>query len=190
MTGILLPVRLFFVSFVSDNWLGSFGLISIIFFGIIVLSKKNKLGKFGQMFERQLQRIQTGKKAKFFYGQLIFFIVLLGGIIFSIEIGNSEYYELKNQLTQNNPEIKDAEKLLQQTKNISLIELVYGLMAMLLAVFFAFPQIAVVFAILNDTFSGWILHFYTVGFVECIELLGILIFHRLFSKKPSQHIIE
>ncbi len=190
MTGILLPVRLFFVSFVSDNWLGSFGVISFISLGIIVLSKKNKLGKFGQMFERQLQRIQTGKKAKFFYGQLIFFIVLLGGIIFSIEIGNSEYYELKNQLTQNNPEIKDAEKLLQQTKNISVIELVYGLMAMLLAVFFAFPQIAVVFAILNDTFSGWILHFYTVGFVECIALLGILTFHRLFSKKPSQHIIE
>ena len=40
MTGIFLPVRLFFVTYVSDNWWGSFGLISIITVLILILSKK------------------------------------------------------------------------------------------------------------------------------------------------------
>lgn len=190
MTGILLPVRLIFVSYVSDNWFGSFGIISIISLSLIILSKKKKLGKFGQMFERQFQRLQNGKKSRFVYGQLVFFLIILGGIIFSIEVGNSEFSALKNELTESNPEITDPEKLIQQTKNISPMELVYGFMLMSVAVFFAFPQIAVVFAILNDTFYGWILHFYTVGFVECAELLGLLLFHRFYHKKSSHKILE
>ncbi|MBA4454911.1 MAG: hypothetical protein H2B05_08270, partial [Nitrosopumilaceae archaeon] len=53
MTGVLLPVRLLFVTFVSDDWLGSFGVISAISVAILVLAKKKKLGEFGNMFQRQ-----------------------------------------------------------------------------------------------------------------------------------------
>ena len=64
MTGILLPVRLVFVAYVSDNWFGSFGIIAIISATMIILTKKGKLGKFGRMFERQIDKIQHGKKGK------------------------------------------------------------------------------------------------------------------------------
>ena len=63
ITGILLPVRLFFVAYVSDNWFGSFGVIGAISILLLTLAKKDKLGKFGQMFNRQIEKFQHGKKA-------------------------------------------------------------------------------------------------------------------------------
>ena len=67
MTGLLLPVRLVFVTYVSDNWFGSFGIISAISIVMIVMVKKGKLGKFGEIFERQLSKIQHGKKGIIVY---------------------------------------------------------------------------------------------------------------------------
>jgi len=52
MTGLLLPVRLLFVTFVFDSWIGSFGVISVISISILILAKKGKLGEFGNMFQR------------------------------------------------------------------------------------------------------------------------------------------
>jgi len=45
LTGILLPVRLVFVNYFSDDWFGSFGLISIISIAIVILAKKTKTRK-------------------------------------------------------------------------------------------------------------------------------------------------
>jgi hypothetical protein len=58
---------------------------------------------------------------------------------------------------------------------------------MILAIFFAFPQLAAVFAVLNDSSDGWILHFYTVAFVEYMELFGILLLFRftMVGKKAT-----
>ena len=60
MTGLLLPVRLLFVTFVSDSWIGSFGVISVISISILILAKKGKLGEFGHMFQRQMAEIIEG----------------------------------------------------------------------------------------------------------------------------------
>jgi hypothetical protein len=41
-------------------------------------------------------------------------------------------------------------------------------------------------ASIDEASNGWLLHFYTVGFVEYVELLGILIFYRIsFRRKIS-----
>ena len=61
ITGVLLPVRLFFVTYVSDNWFGSFGIISAISISMIILAKKGKMGKLGQMIERQIEKYHRGK---------------------------------------------------------------------------------------------------------------------------------
>ena len=187
MTGILLPVRLLFVSYVSDDWFGSFGIISAISVSLIVLTKKRKLGIFGQMFERQLNKIQTGKKAKIVYGQAIIFLLILGGTIFAIEQGNSTYIDLKNQILENNEEFSNPEEILERTKELDAQDWVLGVLGLFLAVFVAFPQLSAVLAVLNDSLDGWILHFYTVGFVEYLELFGILLYFRfsLFYKKSS-----
>ncbi len=185
VTGILLPVRLFFVAYVSDNWLGSFGLIGAISIILLTLAKKDKLGRFGQMFNRQIEKFQHGKKAKIAYGQSILFLLILGGTIFAIEAGNSQYLELKKDLMLEYEEFSEPEELLAQTEKIGLAEWVYGFVGLFLAVFFAFPQVAAVFAVLNDMFDGWVLHFYTVAFVEYLELFGILLYHRFAFRKPE-----
>jgi len=38
-------------------------------------------------------------------------------------------------------------------------------------------------ASVDQIFDGWLMHFYTMGFVEYLELFGILIFYRITIKK-------
>ena len=40
MGGILLPARLLFVEYISDNWLGSLGVIALISTVVIILAKR------------------------------------------------------------------------------------------------------------------------------------------------------
>lgn len=187
MTGLLLPIRLFFVMYVSDNWFGSFGLISVISITVIILTKKRKLGKFGEMFDRQLSKLQHGKRAKIVYGQSILFLLILGGTIFAIEQGNSTYVELKNEILKENEDFSNAGQILAKAEKISFQEWINGFIGMILAIFFAFPQLAAVFAVLNDSSDGWVLHFYTVAFVEYMELFGILLLFRftMVGKKAT-----
>ena len=185
MTGILLPVRLFFVAYISDNWLGSFGLISAISIMMIILTKKGKLGKFGQMFDRQLNKLQHGKRAKIVYGQSLFFLIILGGTIFAIEQGNSVYIDLKEELLAQNQEFSDSNKILAMAKEVTIQDWINGFIGMIFAVFFAFPQLAAVFAVLNDSSQGWVLHFYTVAFVEYLEIFGILLLYRFYLPKKD-----
>lgn len=188
MTGILLPVRLLFVSYVSSDWFGSFGIISLISITMIVLTKKGKLGRFGDMFERQINKLQKGKRAKIVYGQSIIFLLILGGTIFAIEQGNSTYIDLKNQILAEHEEFTNPEQILEKTGELQAEDWVLGVLGLFLAIFVAFPQLSAVLAVLNDSFDGWILHFYTVGFVEYLELFGILLYFRftLFSKKSQE----
>ena len=187
MTGVLLPVRLLFVEYVSSDWFGSFGIISAISATMIILTKKGKLGKFGEMFERQLIKLQKGKRAKIVYGQSIILLLILGGTIFAIEQGNSIHIDLKNQILEEHAEFSNPEQILEKTEQLNAQDWIFGVLGLFLAVFIAFPQLSAVLAVLNDSFDGWILHFYTVAFVEYLELFGILIYYRfsLFSKKSS-----
>ena len=187
MTGILLPVRLLFVSYVSSDWFGSFGIITVISITMIVLTKKGKLGKFGQMFERQINKLQKGKRAKIVYGQSIIFLLILGGTIFAIEQGNSAYVDLKNQILEEHEEFTNPEEILKKSEQLEAQDWIFGVLGLFLAVFIAFPQLSAVLAVLNESLDGWILHFYTVAFVEYLEFFGILVYFRysLFSKKSS-----
>lgn len=178
MTGILLPVRLFFVTYVSTDWFGSFGLISAISVTMVILTKKEKLGAFGKMFERQINKLQKGKKAKLVYGQSIILLLILGGTIFAIEQGNTVYADLRDQILLENEEFSNPEEILKKTEELQAEDWVIGMAAMFLAVFIAFPQLSAVLAVLNDSLDGWVLHFYTVAFVEYLEMFGILIYFR------------
>src|SRR3989304_10060226 len=114
MTGVLLPVRLFFVTHISTDWFGSFGIISAISVLMIILTKKGKLGRFGKMFEHQMNKLQKGKRDKIIYGQSIIFLLILGGTIFAIEQGNSVYVDLKNQLLEEHEEFANPEEILKK----------------------------------------------------------------------------
>ena len=87
MMGLLLLVRILFVSYVSESWIGSLGLLSAVSLLLLFLAKKKKLGKFGTMFERQMKKIQQGKLGVLVYGESIFSIVLILILIFAIDGG-------------------------------------------------------------------------------------------------------
>ena len=87
MMGLLLLVRILFVSYVSESWIGSLGLLSAVSLLLLFLAKKKKLGKFGIMFERQMKKIQQGKLGVLVYGESIFSIVLILILIFAIDGG-------------------------------------------------------------------------------------------------------
>jgi hypothetical protein len=97
MTGLLLPVRLLFVTFVSDSWIGSFGVISVISISILILAKTGKLGEFGNMFQRQIEKLLKGKRKILVYIESVFVLVLLGGMIFTINEGNTTYSHVQDQ---------------------------------------------------------------------------------------------
>ena len=183
MTGLLLPVRMIFYTFVSTNWFGSFGVISLISIAMIILVKKNKLGRFGIMFENQMRKIQRGKRGYLVYGQTIFFLVIIGGNIFAIEMGNGAYLDIKTEMYEKVEGIDDPNKILEQSKDMDAKDWVLGFLGFILAIFFLFPQASAAMSILNDTFGGWPLHFYTVAFVESMEVFGILLFYRFNIKK-------
>ncbi len=192
MTGIFLPVRFVFVTFVSDHWFGSFGIISAFAVIIVILSKKGKLGKFGEMFQRQMMKIHTGKRRKFIYTNMALTVFIMGLSIVSINLGNSAYLDQKNEILemadsqgQSLREPADMQQLTEEFHEISTVQLLEALVAMPVLLIYQFPYFAGLMAIENDLTSGFFLHFSTVGFVEVLEMIGVLIFYRVTLKKPA-----
>ena len=185
MGGLLLPARLLFVEYVSDNWFGSLGIIAAISISVIILAKKKKLGFFGPMLERQMYKFQKGKRGLLVFGESVFLLLILGGMIFAIDQGNTVYSDLKIQNIQNTPS-QSTEQVLESTKDMDASDWLSGFLMVPMAFLTAFPQMSAAIASIDQMLDGWLLHFYTVGFVEYLELLGVLIFYKIsFRRKMA-----
>ena len=192
MTGIFLPVRFVFVTFVSDHWFGSFGMVSAFAVIIVILSRKGKLGKFGEMFQRQMMKIHTGKRRKLIYAHLALSVFIMGLSVVSINLGNTIYVDQKNEIIQiaelhgeSLKEPADVHRLAQELKETHSEQILASLAAMPVLLIYQFPYFAGLMAIENDLTSKFFLHFSTVGFVEVLELIGVLIFYKVTLKKPA-----
>lgn len=191
MGGILLPARLLFVEYVSDDWLGSLGVISAISISVIILAKKKKLGFFGPMLERQMYKFQKGKRGLLVVGESVFLLLILGGMIFAIDQGNTTYSDLKFENMQNSPSTNSAEQVLKKTNELEASDWFAGFLMIPIAFLTAFPQMSAAIASIDQMLDGWLMHFYTVGFVEYLELLGVLIFYRIsFRRKVTSSLIR
>ena len=190
MAGALLPARLLFVEYVSDSWIGSVGIISAISITIIILAKKNKLGFFGPMLERQIFKFQKGKRGIAICGESVFVLLILGGMIFAIDQGNTVYSDYKLGNTKNVP-YQTTEQVIEQANDWKADDWVNGFLVIPIALLTQFPQMSAIIASIDESMDGWLLHFYTVGFVEYLEILGILVFYRIsFRKKVSRPIVS
>ena len=190
MTGIFLPVRFLFVTFVSDHWFGSFGIVSAVAIIMVILAKKGKLGRFGAMFQRQMIKIHTGKRRKLIYTHLALSVFLTGLFIVSINLGNTIYVDQKNEITQiaesqgeslTGP--ADMQRLTEELKEVPLDQLLASLAAMPILLIYQFPYFTGLMAIENDLTSRFFLHFSTIGFVEALEMIGVLIFYKVTLRK-------
>ena len=91
--GLLLPVRLFLSTHISEDWIGSLGIMSIIAIVFVLLIKRKKLGWFGNMFERQMKKTVGGRTGKYLIGFAIFFLVYFGATLMFIDRGDTLYSE-------------------------------------------------------------------------------------------------
>jgi len=131
------------------------------------------------MLERQICKFQKGKRGMLVFGESVFLLLILGGMIFAIHQGNSVYSDLTYPSLKNTFSVSSPEDVLDSTKGWGIDDWVYGFFMAPVGFLTAFPQMSVVIASIDQSLDGWLMHFYTVGFVEYVELLGVLIFYRL-----------
>ncbi|MBS1268749.1 MAG: hypothetical protein MAG458_01483 [Nitrosopumilus sp.] len=177
MTAIFLPVRLIFVAYFSDDWFGSFGIIFVISIVMIILIKKNKLGWFGNLFERKLAKVQYGKKAILVYGQAIFFVLILGSQIYTVQMGHTQYLDIKNSMLSHQNNLNDLNYLVDNS-DLDTASIVNSILSVPSTMVNSFPIYSASMAIVDDAFDGWLIHMYTVGLAESIEIIGIMLFYR------------
>ena len=184
---VMLPVRILLVEYVSDDWWGSFGAISVIAILMVVLVKKKKLGKFGEMFERQMLKLhKRGLRQKIVFGNMIFALAITGLLIYSINVGDGIYLDQKNHIIeQAGGEEALKEKLGSMDKmyaEVTFDQILTAFIAIPTLLFTQFPYFAGLWAIENDLTEGFLLHISTVAFVETLEFFGILMFYRFTLK--------
>ena len=182
---VLLPIRIIFVRYVADDWLGSFGLITAFSLLILYLSRKNKLGWFGRAFNRQMFKVHKGKRRIFVYSQLAIGFIFFAGTIYAIGLGDS-YYALEKTMVIESLEFKNIDQFVEKSQeDIRLRDLPLAIMVFFYIVIFRFDLFAIMLASLNEITDGWVMHFATVFLVEDVELIGILFLTKFYIKKPQ-----
>jgi len=182
---VLLPIRIIFVRYVADDWLGSFGLITAFSLLILYLSRKNKLGWFGRAFNRQMFKVHKGKRRIFVYSQLAIGFIFFAGTIYAIGLGDS-YYALEKTMVIESLEFKNIDQFVEKSQeDIRLRDLPLAIMVFFYIVLFRFDLFAIMLASLNEITEGWVMHFATVFLVEDVELIGILFLTKFYIKKPQ-----
>ena len=183
-TGIFLPIRVLFTSYVSEYWLGSLGLVSAFGLLFVFLIKQNKLGWFGKMFEKQMRKTIGGKTGKYIIVISVLFLIYFGASLYFIDKGNTVYFEDKeifsSVMLSDDSSIENipAEKLNgpQPLLNIAGIQWI---------TYFDYV-LSIAYGIMDDTTDGWLSHFIVVVFVEQLEMIGLLCFYRnTFKHKIS-----
>ncbi len=190
MTGLLLPVRLLFVEFVSDSTWGSLGVISLISIIVVILVKKKKLGGFGKMFERQMLRLTTGKKRVFVATMMSISLLYFSFSVYTIDLANTQYADEMAVAMQEVQEefgvdfgksdtVKNVLEPLQPPKIVGGVDDYIG------ALLYDFKVIAITQGVVNELSEGMILHFHLVFLVEQLELMGVYIFYAVTMRKKE-----
>lgn len=185
--GIFFPIRIFFSLYVSDNWIWSIGTMTAFAIVLVVLIKKNKLGWFGKIFEKQMRKIMGGKTGKYLIGFAVFFLVYFGATLFFMDRGDTVYAEDKEIFY-----LAIMEKGGHNINDLSSYELIGPQLADYkgLQNFQALASIdymfSIAYAVMNDMSDGWLEHIVMVMFVEQIELIGILFLYRNLFKPVTK----
>jgi hypothetical protein len=181
-TGIFLPIRLFFFTYVSQFWLGSFGIMSVVLLIIMYLSRKGKLGYLGRIIDKQIMSFSKGRYGKLSLVYLIFTIYL-----YSLFIYGASYVppETKDIITSQLAEqgITDMESA-SQAENVgwSGPGASWGVLFSLVIILIPNKIGFALFSIINDWTDGWMVHFSMVLLVESLEILGLVLYFR-YKKK-------
>lgn len=192
LIAILVPLRIVSREIFADEWIGSLGMISIVFGAIIFLSKKKKLGKFGEMFLRQIVKNHKGKKKAIIYFQTGLFLSIGIFTIFSINAGNTDYQGLKEQILEeflNQGVIIDSgwdyDSIEEISSQITVEEQMESIASMPFLIIENFEIFSVVLAVTDQLMGGWVMYFWQVMVVEITEITIFLVISKKFLFKNS-----
>lgn len=185
MTGLLIPVRLLFVEYVSDSTWGSLGVISVISVTVVVLAKKGKLGWFGRMFENEMTRMTRGKRQVFVFCWLTMLAIYFSVSIVAIDQGMTIYHDETMRIYEIVQEKYnlDFEKTDTVINTLEPGAITAGVDDYADAMINNFQVVAITQGILNVASNGFLLHFHTVFLVETVEVLGVFIFYKIALRR-------
>jgi len=189
---ILVPLRIASRIIFADEWVGSLGMISIVFGAILFLSKKEKLGKFGQIFLRQIIKNYKGKKKVIIYFQTGLFLSIGIFTIFSINAGNTDNQILKDQILEeflNQGIIIDSEwnydSIEKISSQVSTNEQIESIISLPLLIIENFEIFSVVLAVTDQLMGGWVMYFWQVMVIEVIEITLVVVISKKILLKNS-----
>jgi hypothetical protein len=199
MTLALLPIRYLFYTYVSKHWLGSFGLMTGVAILLIILTNKNKLGKFGKIWQRQIKKIARGKIGIFLFIQASFMIAFYAGYLYFIDLGNNEFKiqkeQVQNSFNQANIKItnmgsKDFVTAMYFFK-VAFHQLMTDPQARQSFIHYysdprnIYHDLGLSTSMANDISKGNLESFSVIFMVEQVEQLGLLIYFRFFYKNKE-----
>lgn len=177
--GLLLPLRFVFYTYMQHYWIGTVGIYSGIILGLFYLSKKGKLGKIGTIIARRIEKRARSRFTKLIMGQSIFFIYMSTIFIIGVTYADPEATTSAKQDLKTNG-ITSLQNIVDKPVQITPPMIVASLIILLLPT----PITFIIFKIINDFSSGFILAFFTITLIEEIEVLGLMLFFRYHIGKP------
>lgn len=183
--GIFFPVRVLFYNYVSDYWLGSFGVMSAILITLLYLNEKKRLGVLGRIVSRHVKKFARGKIGIGIMVSSVFILYFFGNMIYGIEtasipIKSAMVQELQSQGVQTLDDIKEQSR----GRQLDPVSVILGVLFLMMPN----PVAYSVFGIVNDMTHGWVMHFATVFFVEQLEVVGLIIYFRYFRKTIEEKV--
>jgi hypothetical protein len=190
LIAILVPLRILSKMIFVDEWIGSIGIITVVFGVILFLSMKEKLGNFGQMFLRQIIKNHTRKQKWIIFSQTGLFLSMGILTIFSINAGNTEYYLLKEQVIAefgNKGIMIDSDlnfdAINQISSQVSPEQQAGAIAALPLLIIQNFEIFSVVLAVTDQMMGGWVMYFWQIMVIETMEISIFLFITRKFTSK-------
>lgn len=189
--GMFLPARVFFYTYVSTWWVGSFGIMTVILILMLYLVKKEKLGYVGRVWKKQIMKISKGKLGIFTIISLTFSITALSSIVWITDVNrNTEEMETTIKILREKEGIEGLLDLytperLQRMANADLdswFEVIETL--------YKHPQtLGIMYAIIDDMTYGYHQHFNIVFLIEAVESLCFVLYFRYFYGR-KKHISD
>jgi hypothetical protein len=183
---IYVPTRYLFATYIAEHWLGSFGILSTITVLLIYLAEKQKLGRFGRLFLKRMNKVQTGKKKYLIYGNTIFWILIWTAVVTGIHEGKSTYAVQTEQISTmvNSPEGQKRQE--EVVKNMTPESTAKTFLFLLLLPILKFDAWSILITMVDQKMNGYLDHFSVIFLVESFEALGMLIYIRIKTKNQCQ----
>lgn len=179
--GIFLPFRLLASQYMSEHWLGNLGFATAVSLLLLFLTKKNKLGRFGEILKNQIRKAVWGRSSGVIIFLLIGFMVYFGSVIVLVNQGNTTYHDDKEALFHDIFDKGSAHSRL--TLNGPGTDA--GEIAGFSQVRYAGYVFAVSYAILNDLTGDWLVNVHLILFMEQVEMVGLFWLYRKMFRPVS-----